>query len=234
MIDKKSEEFKLKLTNNPAELLTQLHQEFCLKKLQLDLGGQSVDIYKVENIDDLLDRISDPEEIPFWAELWPASIGLSKFIIQNKQIFEGKTVLELGAGVGLAGITAKLAGASAVHSDFIPKAFEFIHLNCALNGLTTPEVFLADWRNFPDNVGKFDVVIGGDILYEKTLHDDLIRVFEKTLKINGEVWLADPRRDYAKVFMEKVLDIGWKLRQERVRIDYDGHDYQIDIYRLKR
>lgn len=38
--------------------------------------------------------------------IWPSSEALSKFIIDNKEKFQGRTVLELGAGAGLAGIVA--------------------------------------------------------------------------------------------------------------------------------
>lgn len=220
--------------NKSLEIIHQLQQEFSLKKIPVDLGERTIEIFKVENIDDLLDRISDPEEIPFWAELWPSSIGLARNILKNKAQFKDKTVLELGSGVGLAGIAATLAGANVVHSDFIPKAFEFIELNCLHNGLTLNKTFLADWRNFPEVEEKFDRIIGGDILYEKTLHDDLIRVFEKALKKSGEVWLADPGRNYAKIFIEKLLNNSWQLWQNQTHLAYEERVYKIDIYRLQR
>ena len=39
--------------------------------------------------------------------LWEAGIILSRYIIHNSSVFKGKSVLELGGGVGIAGFTAK-------------------------------------------------------------------------------------------------------------------------------
>ena len=38
--------------------------------------------------------------------IWDAGIILARFILTNKQLFENKSVLELGTGVGIGGITA--------------------------------------------------------------------------------------------------------------------------------
>ena len=40
-------------------------------------------------------------------KLWEAGIVLSRYIINHSSLFKNKRVLELGAGVGIAGITAK-------------------------------------------------------------------------------------------------------------------------------
>lgn len=51
--------------------------------------------------------------------IWEASIGMSIWLARHEACFEGQRVLELGSGVGLCGISAKLSGAaSVVLSDF--------------------------------------------------------------------------------------------------------------------
>ena len=39
--------------------------------------------------------------------LWEAGIVLARYVVNNSAQFKGKRVLELGAGVGIAGMTAK-------------------------------------------------------------------------------------------------------------------------------
>ena len=39
-------------------------------------------------------------------QIWRAALLLSDFIIHSQKLFEGKTVLELGSGVGLTSIVA--------------------------------------------------------------------------------------------------------------------------------
>ncbi|MCL6590276.1 MAG: methyltransferase [Firmicutes bacterium] len=215
------------------ELLQKLERKYNLKTVILDLGGWKLQLIKVCNIDDLLDQVTDENEIPFWAELWPSSIGLAQFILQRPSLFEGKRVLELGAGVGLAGIAAKLCGAFVTQSDFIEAAFDFIRVNCLRNQAPVGELLLADWRRFPAISAKYDYLIGADILYEKTLHQDLRRICSRTLKPGGSIWLADPGRDYGKQFIWMMEADGFRNHQIQIPVFHDGKTAAIDIYQLR-
>ena len=214
-------------------LQTRLLSNYELREVQLTLEGHSLKLTKVADIDALLDKVSDADRIPFWAELWPASIGLARFILQRERWFSGHTLLELGSGIGLAGIAAKLAGASVVQSDFLEEAFTFIRLNCIRNGVEPDPLLLADWRSFPQHAGGFDWVIGADILYEKTLHDSLEKVLHQVVKVGGGVLLADPGRGYAAQFIERLIAAGWQCRKLQLPVVYEERNYQIDIYQLQ-
>lgn len=211
-----------------------LKLRYNLQKLDYNFAELQIEIYKVKNIDELLDRINEPEEIPFWAELWPAARGLAQFILQRRELLDQRTVLELGTGVGLAGIVAKLAGADLVHTDFAPDALEFVKLNYHLNQITDGKLLLADWKTFPTNLAQFDYLIGSDILYEKLLHDHLIEIFQSSLKPGGAIWLADPGRDYAKLFIDKITKYNWQISKEQLTVAEGSHDILIDIYQLTR
>jgi predicted nicotinamide N-methyase len=210
-----------------------LEQSYQLKQVEIKVSGEVINLVKVTNIDDLLERANDPDEIPFWAELWPSSIGLTRYIFQNKADFKGKTVLELGSGVGLAGIAAKLAGSRVVQSDFSIEALRFTRANCLRNQVTFTELLLADWRNFPLNIGSFDWIIGADILYEKNLHGPLTKIFKQSLKPGGILLLADPGRNYAKDFIRESATDGWQVAQSSLGVSYEERTYEIDIYRLQ-
>jgi predicted nicotinamide N-methyase len=200
----------------------------------LKLGSHPITLLKVADIDALLERLSDPDQIPFWAELWPASIGLAHFITRHAQKVQGLSVLELGAGVGLAGIAAKLAGACVTQSDCFREALRFSEINCRQNHLPDRPMLLADWRDFPAPKSRFALVIGSDILYEKTLHDALLHVLDQTLAPQGAVWLADPGRSHAALFLEKAGRAGWSYETTPFTIDCKDESYRIDIYRLER
>jgi predicted nicotinamide N-methyase len=213
--------------------LLKLQHSYQLKLVNIDVNGKMIKLVKVTNIDDLLERANDPDEIPFWAELWPSSIGLARYIMQNQSDFTGKTLLELGAGVGLAGIAAKLAGCQAVQSDFTVEALRFTRANCLRNQVPAKELLLADWRNFPKNLGSFDLIIGADILYEKNLHESLTKIFKQSLKPGGVVFLADPGRNYAKDFISESVTDGWRVAQSVLSVFYEERTYNIDIYQLQ-
>jgi predicted nicotinamide N-methyase len=213
--------------------LSKLQQSYQLKQVDIEVNGQVISLVKVTNIDDLLDRANDPDEIPFWAELWPSSIGLTRHIFQNKADFEGKTVLELGSGVGLAGIAAKIAGSQVVQSDFTIEALRFTRANCLRNLVSFTELLLADWRNFPISAGCFDWIIGADILYEENLHGPLTKIFKHSLKPGGALLLADPGRNYGKKFIRESARDGWRVAQSALAVFYEERTYNIDIYQLQ-
>ncbi len=213
------------------EQLAALATRYKLARVELTVAERPLELVKVENIDDLLDRVSDPDQIPFWAELWPAAIGLARYVLSNRARVAGQRLLELGCGVGLAGIAAKLAGATVVQSDFSPDALRFAAVNCQRNGVPAEPQLLADWRAFPKEAGRFDRVMGSDILYEKTLHQELCQIFQNHLRPGGEIWLADPGRDHAKQFIAERT-AGWRVIQTAIPVAYEGKTRAIDLYRL--
>src|SRR3954471_9299348 len=55
--------------------------------------------------------------LPYWGSLWPSAIALSHEIAGRPGAFRGRSVLELGAGVGLPGIVAATLGARVMQTD---------------------------------------------------------------------------------------------------------------------
>eukprot|EP00775_Hariotina_reticulata_P012326 gene12326-12461_t len=51
---------------------------------------------------------------PYWARVWPSAISLAQQLLQRPHLVAGKRVADLGAGLGVAGIAAALAGAREV------------------------------------------------------------------------------------------------------------------------
>lgn len=216
-----------------ADLLyRELNHRFRLQKVAVEFGAYSLELIKVADLDELLEGVTDADQIPFWAELWPASLGLTRYLLNNRDLLEGRSGLELGAGIGLAGIAARLAGAKLIQTDYMEDALGFIRINSLRNGLPEPRLLLADWRRFPQ-VGRFDLILGADILYEKTLHKDLAEILTNSINPDGLILLADPGRDYALEFVLGMMDQGWFVKQSRVPVVYENITHQIDIYQLR-
>jgi HemK-related putative methylase len=60
----------------------------------------------------------------------------SLFFCRHLTTAPGESVLEIGAGLGLAAVLAARAGARVVATDVVPEAVEAIRANAALNGVT--------------------------------------------------------------------------------------------------
>uniref|UniRef100_A0A1I7T850 ETFB lysine methyltransferase n=1 Tax=Caenorhabditis tropicalis TaxID=1561998 RepID=A0A1I7T850_9PELO len=69
--------------------------------------------------------MSTPDECPlpdpYWAFYWPGGQGLSRFILDNKQLFCGSQILDFGAGCGSASMAASVSGASRILANDIDK-----------------------------------------------------------------------------------------------------------------
>lgn len=103
------------------------------EELIVDLGGQTVKLKTVADLEPLLARVEEDDDIPFWAELWPSALGLARFIWQGPDL-AGQKVLELGAGLGLPGIAAAFKGAAVTQTDLVPASLEWARENARLNG----------------------------------------------------------------------------------------------------
>ncbi len=184
------------------------------EQLNLDFQGKKMVIHKVKNWEELITDPTDPDKVPCWAEIWPASIGLARYLYQEREL-SAKTAIELGAGLGVPGIMAGLKGAHITFSDFNQQALDFCHQNARANGLTKYDTLLADWRSFPREL-HYDIVLGSDIVYEPRLLSYLENVFTGFLNGRSEILLAHPSRKVTYAFVEELAG---KLKKEN-RVQY--------------
>ncbi|MHB8171178.1 MAG: class I SAM-dependent methyltransferase [Thermincolia bacterium] len=198
--------------------------------INVPLGGKQVNLKVISNLDDLLVDVADAEAIPFWAELWPASLALARWLTRGPSL-QGLEALELGAGLGLVGVAAALQGAKVIQTDYIAKAVEQAGENARLNGVENIEQAVADWRDFQIKQ-EFDLILGSDILYEPNLHSYLTEIFSGNLRPGGQVILADPGRLYGRQLIRELSDSGWRLETGEQQVAYDEKNYLIDIYTL--
>src|SRR5512146_678227 len=107
-------------------LLSDLRERYDIAEERIVFGSRTLTILKIADTSRLLDAIkpemfASDERLPYWAELWPSSIELARFFLREENI-RGRTVLELGCGLGLAGIAAAAAGANVLFTDYEPDA----------------------------------------------------------------------------------------------------------------
>ncbi|MGD9899723.1 MAG: methyltransferase [Calditrichaceae bacterium] len=191
-------ETKKKLTNSPFDI-DLMTEEF-------RINDQRVVIERIRNLDELVDQVSDDlfnedERLPYWAELWPSAIAISRFVAAHPDLIGDKSVLELGCGLGLSSLFIALQNpASLLLTDYEQPALEMSLRNFKLNNISLPETAILDWRQ-PELNRLFEVIIASDILYEKRFFSPLIRLFGKFLEPGGRIIIAEPNRNIAKEFV---------------------------------
>jgi len=131
---------------------------------------------------------------PYWAFAWAGGQALARFILDNRQLVAGRRVLDLGAGCGLVSIAARLAGAArAMAADIDRLALAAIGLNAEANGVIVETTAADMLAGAPDGA---EVVLVGDLFYERTLAERVLAFVEAARQGGAEVLVGDPRRSY--------------------------------------
>ena len=165
--------------------------------------------------------LDDDERLPYWAEVWPASVLLGRHILRNQDMLKGKPCLDLGCGLGLTGMIASSIGAQVVAFDYELPAVRFAHHNAQLNDVPQPLWMLMDWRQPALQRGAFDFIWGGDVLYEKRFFEPLIQLFRHALAPGGKIWIGEPVRTVSRPVWDELRDEGFapeKLTVEKVAL----------------
>ncbi|MFQ5935701.1 MAG: methyltransferase [Acidiferrobacterales bacterium] len=131
---------------------------------------------------------------PFWAVCWVGGQALTRYLLDYSLIADGKRVLDLGSGSGLCAIAAARAGATRVEaSDPDPFATVAIRINAALNAVT---VHTIGNDLIGTSKGDWDVVVAGDLWYERQLAQR-VTPWLRQLAVEGcEVLVGDMGRAY--------------------------------------
>ncbi len=200
------------------------------------LGEFSFLLETIGDTDRLIESMNEADfkredRFPYWAELWPSSLGLGEHILENRRYFKNKKVLELGCGLGLAGIAARAAEAEVVFTDYDPVALEFTRRNFKRNFGYLPRVQLMDWR-FPALKETYDILIGADILYERKMLTPLLTFCSQALKDDGWIFIAEPGRRIAREFFNLMENHGWKYRTDQRMVRLNNKQQVIYIYRI--
>ena len=97
----------------------------------------SLRVYTVAELERLVDRgalLRGETEPPYWAYLWAGSRCLADYLARWKDL-RGRRVLEIGCGLGVAGLVAAARGADVVFVDAARPALAFVRASLRLNGL---------------------------------------------------------------------------------------------------
>lgn len=138
-----------------------------------------------------LGRIGLPP--PFWAFPWAGGQALARYLLDHPEEVRGRTVLDVAAGSGLVAIAAACAGAAQVWAnDIDPFAVTAIRLNAAANGVA---VDLLPGDRVGTDEG-WDVVLAGDVSYERDMAARLLGWFEALHRRGALVLIGDPGRSY--------------------------------------
>lgn len=131
------------------------------------------------------DPFLEVEKFPLWFKVWEASLVLADYVAG---LSPSKKILELGAGLGVVSLVAAGFGHEVLATDYDEVPLKFLELSAKENGLSIRTQVL-DWRKV-NLQEKFDVILGAEIVFRKSLFDPLLDLFKNLLADQGEVILA--------------------------------------------
>lgn len=203
-------------------LAASLGASYDIRLEELDIAGHRFDVTVIRDSYALVDAIAPEvfaanERLPYWADLWTSSLELARWCLTDPSV-AGASVLEIGCGVGLAGIAAAKAGGRVLMTDGDPEALRFARYN-ALRNLPASVVRssismrVLDW-DAPGAIDPVDLILGGDVIYERSTFSRLLDLFDRALRPDGVAVLTDPDRTIGRAFLERAAERGYDIRSE--------------------
>jgi predicted nicotinamide N-methyase len=171
---------------------TALERPAMVPEFRLWLASEYVPIWQAT--EDWLEQHNvDP---PYWAFCWPGGQAIARYLLDHPGCVREQRVIDFAAGSGVSAMAAARAGArSVVANDIDLLSLVATRLNAAANGLLV-ELNADDWLADPEAVPSADVVIAGDVCYEREMSARALDWLRRHANAGRLVLLGDPGRNY--------------------------------------
>ncbi|WP_432460075.1 MULTISPECIES: class I SAM-dependent methyltransferase [unclassified Agarivorans] len=189
-------------------------------------------------------QFSDPDGIalklgissatwPLFGIVWPSSMVLAHHISDYQT--GNKRILEIGCGIGLSSLLLNQQNADITATDYHPEAEFFLQRNTLLNGDKSIDYQRVDWADKRDHLGRFDLIIGSDLLYEDEHIKLLANFIENHANRKCEVILVDPGRGRKSKLSQCMTQYGYLNTHEKpLHTDYLNTPFKGHILKFWR
>lgn len=194
--------------------------DYQVKIETLTLAGED---YQVRSLLDS-NQFHDPEGValargipeanwPYFGLVWASGRMLADCM--GEYPLDGRRVLEIGCGLALAGMVSHRRHADITVSDRHPLAESFLRENLALNDLPPLAYRDLDWSVPDGGLGRFDLILASDVMYEPQHPGQLQAFFERHLEPGGDVVVVDPGRRLHRQLSRGLERAGFDCTEER-------------------
>ena len=184
------------------------------------------------------DEFNEDERLPYWVELWPASLTLALWLRNNRERIADRVCLDLGCGLGFTALVGTWLGAKVLAIDYEAEALVFAQKNAGINALPHPCWLLMDWRKPAIAPKCCDFIWGGDVMYEKRFAEPVFAFLDHALADKGLAWIAEPGRNAYEHFKHTLFSRNWRyscVTRERVEaLHTQNIPVSINLWELSR
>lgn len=179
-----------------------------------DVESTSIGLVTVRNLEQHVDRdrlLHDESTVPpYWAMVWGGARALAAHV-STRLPCEGRSVLDVGCGLGLVALAAAARGAVVTAIDREVAPIEFLQASAAVNRMRV-EALVGDVMT-ADLGRRFDLVLAADLLYERAEFDRLAAALSTLVEPHGALWVADPQRVDTAAFYRALDRLGFVIRE---------------------
>ncbi|MFW2367721.1 MAG: class I SAM-dependent methyltransferase [Desulforhopalus sp.] len=155
---------------------------------------------------------------PLFGVIWASAEVLAHLMFDYE--IEGIRILEVGCGIGLASLVLNHRLADITSTDYHPEAEAFLQKNVDLNNGPEIPFIRAAWGEKDTGLGKFDLIIGSDLLYERVHAADLSHFIDHHSHKRCDVIIVDPGRGQSASFSNNMVDFGYTISKTQTCSDF--------------
>jgi predicted nicotinamide N-methyase len=193
---------------------------YTTRLLVLRFGGHDFRIRALSDLQQFADPNRHAERVgissaqwSLFGQVWPSGRVLAEAM--SGYAIAGKRILEIGCGLGLASLVLQHRGANVLATDHHPLAEPFLAYNSALNELAAVPYRELQWSVPDETLGRFDLIIGSDILYERDHAEQLATLMARHALPDAEVLVTDPGRGNSAPFTRALEEQGYAVTEKR-------------------
>jgi predicted nicotinamide N-methyase len=157
--------------------------------------------------------VPDPKEVeeryreyggafPYWTRVWEAGFSMANWLLVDPALVEGKTVVEMGAGIGRPSFIAARKACRVFLSDHDAAAVAWAEMNISSLGLSNVDALLLSWKQ--NKILPADVVLMSDIGYDPSDFSYLELLIRQYLENESEILVTVPARITSANFVETL------------------------------
>jgi len=174
-----------------------------------------------------------PATWPLFGQVWPSAQKLAD--LMQVWDFGSSRVLETGCGLGLASMVIHRRQGDVTASDCHPLTEAFLQANLLLNQLPAMKYLTGNWSRANPELGTFDLIIGSDVLYERSQPEQLAAFIQLHAAPRAEVLIIDPNRSNRSAFNRCMSLLGFELSDSLIEGPlHDGSPYKGRLLRYRR
>lgn len=191
-----------------------------VRQQTVNIGGLDYDVRSLLDNQQYADPLGSAEDAgmgasgwPLFGQVWPSARVLA--LAMHSHAIEGKRILEIGAGLALASLVIHRRAGDVTVTDWHPLTETFLQENLLANGLGPLPYQAGNWAlddaSGASGLGRFDLIIGSDVLYERQQPAQLARFIDQHATLHAEIIIVDPDRSNRGAFCREMAALGYRL-----------------------